>query len=116
MTDVKEWLKENPIDVESDVSSLMERVKERGEALREEWEGREPETKDEALAIMKPAMKEMANDLVKTVTRMLVKQVVKTAIETQAQADNAESVGYTVLIVFIFMSCEVVTYRILIIE
>ena len=90
MTDVKEWLKENPIDVESDVSSLMERVKERGEALREEWEGREPETKDEALAIMKPAMKEMANDLVKTVTRMLVKQVVKTAIETQAQADNAE--------------------------
>ena len=88
-TDVKDWLKENPIDVDSEVAGLMERVEERGEALRKEWEGREPETKDEALAIMKPVMKEMAKDLMKSITRMIVKQALKTSLEEQGKIKNA---------------------------
>ncbi len=88
MTDVKEWLKDNPIDTEADAKAFAERYSEKGEALRKEWEGKEPETKEEAMAILKPFMKDVMRDLTKTMTSMVVKQAVKTVIEQHNAEQN----------------------------
>lgn len=88
MTDVKEWLKENPINTDGEIKALGERTRERAEALRKEWKGKEPETKEEAKAIIQPLMKDLAKDLTDTIVRLIVKQAVKTAIEEQNAEQN----------------------------
>ena len=88
MTDVKEWLKENPIDTEADAKAFADRFNAKAEKIKKDYEGREPETKEEVMAILKPFMQEVARDLTQSMTRMIVKQAVKTVIEQNNAEQN----------------------------
>lgn len=73
---------------EEEIDSSVERMMERVRAARETWQGDLPETKEEALAILEPLMRETAKDLTDSLVRVLVRSAVKKSIEMAAKAEE----------------------------
>ncbi len=86
MSDLKQHLN---YDLQEEANAIARRISERVEEAKKEWEGIEPETKEEAMAIVKPLMEDVAKQMTKDLMKLIVKSAVKGVLDAQEQEKNA---------------------------